>query len=385
MKIKVRANDFVVQEVADFKIKKEGNFFLYILEKVNWNTLDALKLIAKVNNIPISYLSYCGKKDRYAKTLQYITSKTNLKITTINENVKLTFIGTTDEIAKPSLIQKNNFRITIRNLKNEEVDKILKRIEEIKTFGFPNYFGEQRFGSFDKNLGFFAEKFLKAQYNGALKCLLCSIHSEDNREEKDRKKLFFNHWGDFQELKKIAKTNIEKKCFDLLINKPKGFLNAIHLYPEEEISMAFSAYQSYLWNNILKKIISELNYNKKIYIKGWAYPAYRVLKDNDLDKLKNLLIPVPGIKPVFHNEDIEKIYESVLNEEGLYQARFSMRKYRKVIPKSYLRQGIVIPENLTILHTGDDEIYENKKFMKIYFSLPKGSYATTLLKTLELE
>lgn len=384
MKIKVRPDDFIVEEVADIKINNSGKYFLYILEKVNWNTLDAIKQIAKVNKIPQSLLSYCGKKDRYAHTFQYITSTTRLSTEKINDNIKITYLGKTNENAVPSLIQKNKFTLKIRDISDEDIKKITQRIEEIKKYGFPNYFGDQRFGSYDKNFGFFGEKFLKAQYNGALKCLLCSIHSEDDKSTKDRKRLFFQNWGDFDKLKDFAKTKLEKNIFQILNEKPKGFLNAIHIYPTEEISMAFSAYQSYLWNNMLKKLLLNLGSNYKISIKEWLYPIYKTLPDDEFKNLKNLIIPTPGIKPFFSNDYTEKIYDEVLKEEGLYQARFSQRKYRKVIIKSFPHNAIVIPEDIIVLQEGEDELYKGKKFITLSFSLPKGSYATVLIKTLEV-
>ncbi len=382
MKIKVKPEDFIVEEVAHFKLSNNGKYYLYRLFKSGWNTLDALRVVARNNKIDLYALSYCGKKDRYADTIQYITSPIQLSIAEINKNIKLEYVGRTDEKASPMLIEGNKFKIKLRNLKKDDEKKILRRLEEIKTFGFPNYFGEQRFGSYDKNLGFFAEKFLKAHYNGALKVLLCSIHSQDGKEEKERKRFFLKNWGDFGLLIKYAKTDFEKRIFSTLLEKPKGFLNAIHEYPIEEISMAFSAYQSYLWNKMLSRILEKFC-DLKLTIKEWLYPTYDILSKEQFDILKNLSIPVPGIKPGFPSEDVERVYEEVLSEEGLYQARFNMRKYRKVIIKSFMRDAIVIPKNLSILGFSDDEIYCGKKAFTFEFILPRGSFATVMLKSIE--
>jgi tRNA pseudouridine13 synthase len=382
MKIKVKSEDFIVEEVAHFKLSSNGKYYLYKLFKSGWNTLDALKRVAKKNNISLNALSYCGKKDRYADTIQYITSTSKLNILEISENIRVEYVGRTDEKASPMLIEGNKFQIKLRNLKNDDEKKILKRIEEIKTFGFPNYFGEQRFGSYDKNLGFFAEKFLKAHYNGALKTLLCSIHSQDGKEEKERKRFFLKNWGNFDLLIKYAKTDLEKTIFSILLEKPKGFLNAIHEYPVEEISMAFSAYQSYLWNKMLAKILEKFC-DFKLPIKEWLYPSYHVLNKEQFYVLEKLSIPVPGIKPGFPTEDVERVYEEVLNEEGLYQARFNVRKYRKVIMKSFMRDAIVIPKDVKVLGFSGDEIYRGKKAFTFEFILPRGSFATVLLKSIE--
>ncbi len=384
MKIKVKPEDFIVKEFADFKLKPDGKNFLYLLEKTNWNTLDAIRLIAKKNQVNPSKINYCGKKDRYAKTIQYVTCGQRLKNENINENIKISLLGRTDNLASPAKITKNQFIIKIRDINLNKIEELKYRIREVEQCGFPNYFGDQRFGSYDKNLGFFAEKFLKAQYNGALKSLLCSIHSEDDKATKDRKRLFFEKWGDFKSLKDYAKTRLERDIFQILSAKPKAFLEAVHSYPIEEISMAFSAYQSYLWNNMLAKVIEDFGFNKKIPIKGWQYPIYINISKEKLSLLKKIIIPTPGIKPVFYDEYIEKVYDAVIKEEKLYQARFSLRKYRKVIIKSFPRSALVIPEGLTILKEEKDDIYRDKVAITISFSLPKGSYATVLIKSLEV-
>lgn len=382
MKIKVRSQDFLVEEISDFKITSIGKYNLYKLFKSNWNTLDAIKIVAKKNKLPLEKFSYCGKKDRYADTIQFITTPVKLEVEKISDKIYLEYVGKTDVKASPSLIKGNRFKVIIRDLSEKDLGRIEKRVNEIRVFGFPNYFGDQRFGSYDKNLGFFGEKFLKAHYNGALKCLICSIHSQDSKEEKERKKFFLKNWGNFKLLLENAKTNLEKKVFSILLEKPKGFLNAIHEFPVEEISMAFSAYQSHLWNKMLAKYIERFC-DFKIPIKEWLYPTYKIISNKEeFNHLKSVKLPTHGIKPGFPDEEIEKIYEEILQEEGLYQAKFSMRKYRKVIFKSFMRDAIVIPENLELKNIFEDEIYKGKKAIDIEFMLPRGSFATVLLKNL---
>jgi tRNA pseudouridine13 synthase len=379
MKIKVKPEDFIVEEIADFKVTKNGKYYLYKLFKTGWNTIDAIKRIARSNNIAYKKISYCGKKDRHAKTIQFITVEDRVNNEIFNDNIFLTFQGMTDNEASPSLIKGNKFVVRIRDVEGSKVDLIKDRVEKIKEFGFPNYFGDQRFGSYDKNLGFCGEKLLKGHYNGALKCLLCSIHSQDDKEEKARKRFFFENWGKFDRLEKFARTDIEKRIFRILIQKPKGYLDALHEYPVDEISMALSAYQSFLWNNMLAKFIEPYG-DFKIPIKGWLYPSYKTLSKEGYNYLNNLELPTHGIKPGFPDERIEDIYNQVLADEGLYQAKLSMRKYRKVILKSFMRNAIIVPKDLIILDILDDDIYKGKKSITLSFTLPRGSFATILLK-----
>lgn len=73
IKVKVKPEDFIVEEVADLPLQKDGNFRVYLLRKRGWNTVDILKMLSRKFSIPHSYFSYGGKKDKYAFTSQYIT------------------------------------------------------------------------------------------------------------------------------------------------------------------------------------------------------------------------------------------------------------------------------------------------------------------------
>lgn len=384
MKIKVLPEDFVVKEQLHLKnLLSGGDYHIYLLHKIHWNTLDAIFFISSANKIPPSHIHYAGKKDKHAHTYQYISVyKTKLKTDSQNSRLKLTYIGSSNRHISPKDIAGNNFHITLRNIKKEDCQSIAKRTEEVKKYGFPNYFGEQRFGSFDPEFGFFAEKMIKGHYNGALKSILCSIYEGDSKIIKDKKRHFKENWGNFEKCLEFADRKVEKKIFELLIENKKAFLSAIHLINEHDISIFFSAYQSYLWNKILSKLIEE-NLEKIDYIKikCWQLPMYRTLEQN-LDKLREIYIPTPGIEPKFTGDDIKQLYDSVLATEGIHQRKLSLRKYRKKILKSFQREAIVIPSDIKIESIDDDEIYAKTKKIVLSFALPRGSFATTLIKCL---
>jgi tRNA pseudouridine13 synthase len=73
IKVKVKPEDFIVEEIADVPMSSTGDFCVYRLQKRGWNTVDVLKNLSKKLNLPSSDFSYGGKKDKYALTSQYIT------------------------------------------------------------------------------------------------------------------------------------------------------------------------------------------------------------------------------------------------------------------------------------------------------------------------
>lgn len=215
MKIKVKEEDFIVEEIANIPFKKKGKFKIYLLEKKGFNTIDVLLKISKILKIPLNKISYGGKKDRYGITRQYISIEGE-KIKEIEEkSFSLKFIGEAEREMGPDLIEGNFFDIKIRDIENSE-EKIKKEIENLKEKGFVNYFDDQRFGSFSKKDGFIAEKILKKHYNGALKIYLTNIYPGDKREEKERKRFFLENWKNWDACLGKAKTNFERTAFRIL-------------------------------------------------------------------------------------------------------------------------------------------------------------------------
>ncbi|HCR38684.1 MAG TPA: tRNA pseudouridine(13) synthase TruD, partial [Synergistaceae bacterium] len=59
----------------------------------------------------------------------------------------------------------------LRDLDAPESEVIGKRLEEVKLFGFANYFDDQRFGDVSGGGVFPGEMIVKRRYGEALKCI----------------------------------------------------------------------------------------------------------------------------------------------------------------------------------------------------------------------
>ncbi|GAV23580.1 pseudouridine synthase [Carboxydothermus pertinax] len=385
MKLKVKPEDFIVKEEITVPILKEGSFKLYLLEKRFWNTLDALQRLAAENGLKLSEIGYGGKKDRYGHTFQYITVQASKNLSTREKNLNLTHIGYLNTPLSPVLIAGNHFEITLRALSGEEGNNLLKRAEQVKKYGFPNYFDDQRFGSYDKEQGFFAKKLLLGHFNGALKIYLTSIYPEESREAKERKKFFAANWGNWEECLKEAKTRIEREIFGFLMSSPKNFPGALNLIPKEQLSLYFAAYQGYLYNNLLKEILISQGIGLRAYPGAVEdYLFYLTLPRKAFNYLKSLMLPTAAQKVHFPNEEVRREYLKVLERERLKSGDFNLRKIRKVYFKSFLRPAVVIPEGFYIGNLLKDELYHGKHKLELKFFLPRGSYATMLIKALNV-
>ena len=378
--IKAKPQDFIVEEIAKLPLVNKGAFGVYLLAKSGRNTVELLHELSRRLRIPAAAFSYGGRKDRHAQTCQYITIKSG-RIPEIGEkSYSLKFIGFMRRPMSPDLIAANKFAVVVRRLSEKEAQGACAEIETVNRFGYPNYFDDQRFGSFDSRQGFLAQKVLKGEYNGALKIYLTSTNPDDTGKERERKHYIFEHWKDWEICSAHAAGVFEKEAFDFLKKYPTKFLEVLKRISPQELTSYISAYQAYLWNEMARRIVSldSAGSYKKHEGAAGEYIFYAQLKDSSLSKL---ILSVPGPKAKIDNERYREIYEKVLEDNGIKSASFNKMKLRQAYFKSFPRQLIVRPQEVNFC-VDSDEIYNDKKKLILKFTLGRGSFATMFIKRL---
>ena len=100
--------------------------------------------------------------------------------------------------------------------------------------------------------------------------------------------------------------------------------------------------------------------------------------------MSELNLPLPSARLHLDPGPILDLYEKVLGEQGL-----SLRELRVKYPRDSFfskgeRQAIVKPRHLKLTRTGEDDLNAGRHRMVLEFVLPRGSYATILVKRLTL-
>ncbi|MDI3480935.1 MAG: tRNA pseudouridine13 synthase [Tepidanaerobacteraceae bacterium] len=385
MKIKVTPEDFIVRERIDLKYTSGGRYRIYRLKKRHWNTMDALLYIARENRIPMAIIGSGGRKDRHAVTYQYISVPREHELKFQHPNVELAFEGFADDFVSPAILLGNYFELTLRKIKPEEKGPIEQRLKQINACGFPNYFDDQRFGSIQNPDEILAERIIKKHYSGALKLYFTTIHPEDKKEEKERKKKITELWGNFQEILPLCRTKVEREIMEILVQgkSKKHLIEAINAIPKESLSMHFSAYQSFLWNMVLQRMILDCT-DELFKIKGkiMDYHFYKALTPENLKHLKKMEIPTVSSRIPKTLPHIDRAISEVLSERQVKPSDFNLKKIRKSFFKSFMRSAVVFPEDMYIGPFESDDIYPGFVKFQLKFALPPGSFATMLVKAI---
>lgn len=396
-RIKVLPEDFIVKEKISLNVlesSKEQNiedkYYLYELKKINWNTMDILIRIAKENQIPLREIQYGGKKDRYAETYQYITSKKLLNLPDkYKEKVELKLLGITDKPMGANRIVENEFTITIRSVQEKELEKFHTNFEFIKNYGFINYYDDQRFSSFSSDKGIPAFYLLVKDYESFIKYYLTGKFNTESKDAKDRKYEIEKQWGDWEKCLNISKTNLEKKIFQYLIeNKEKQnpFYDCLNFLPTEEIRFMLSILQGFIWNHCITNLISQnVKEENIIFFKNRVGNFAFFLKDEKLPFNEFPLIHHKLYEQKVYSPHFKKVLEYIQNNYLLRSEPIDLNIQIKNQKLAFgFRKIKLIPKNFQILEIKNDDKYDNRKMIRLYFTLNSGAYATMLIKRLLL-
>jgi tRNA pseudouridine13 synthase len=111
------------------------------------------------------------------------------------------------------------------------------------------------------------------------------------------------------------------------------------------------------------------------------YLFYDFTDEKDSAFWLKTFIPTVSSKMKIEGGGIKKIWEDVLAQNCLKAPMFNLTKIRQAYFKSALRPAAVIPTDLTA-KMEPDEIHAGRMRISLKFFLPRGSFATMLIKRL---
>ncbi|WGO83080.1 tRNA pseudouridine(13) synthase TruD [Arsenophonus apicola] len=153
--IKLTAEDFIVRENLGFLPEGEGEHLMVYVRKKGCNTQFVAEQLARFVGISPRSVSYAGLKDRQAVTEQWFCL--HLPGKEDPDFSQFLLAGCEILLAKRQKrklrigsLKGNDFELTVRQISDQQA--VETRLQQIRTLGVANYFGEQRFGRAGNNL-----------------------------------------------------------------------------------------------------------------------------------------------------------------------------------------------------------------------------------------
>lgn len=388
MKVKQQPDDFRVDEVTDVVPDEGGDFALYRLDKTGWTTPDALAAIRRRWQLDWRRVSYGGLKDRHAVTSQFLTVYRGPQRNLSHERITVTYLGQRREPFTSADIRANRFAITLRSLSAQDVDRIVEAVDEVIRAGLPNYFDDQRFGSVGEKREFVAREMVFGRFERALWLALAAPYEFDRADARREKELLRSRWGDWPGLKALLPRGHARSLVDYLVSHPTDFKGAVARLRPELQGLYLSAYQSYLWNRMLAEWLVRTFTPEKLVeidLKLGRVPAPVRVPQEKLGEWKSLTLPLPSarLKPD-PTAAWAEIVEAVLREEGLTLPELKIKGLQKPFFSKGERDGCILLAACEH-QPGPDELHPGRQKLLMRFELPRGSYATMLVKRVTRE
>ena len=329
-RIKQVPEDFLVSEESAIKPGKQGRYAYFRLWKREYTTQRAAEHIADFLRLPVKDIGFAGAKDKEAITEQAISVRngsSKLVEHFKSDDIRLTFLGYGDSPISLGDLKGNRFEIIIRNL---------ERAPEKAGF-IINYFDDQRYSTNNAQIG---ELFLRGKFENA-----CRLMDEE-------------------------------PVNGFLEMEPKNFVGALHTIPFRTLQLYIHAYQSLLFNQAVSEYL-HCKYKPGELVKVPYTHGELVFPEK---RPKDMRFPLIGFSAEYPEKDIEMIYARLLKKDGLEERNFIIRAFPELSSEGNSRDLVVEPQDLKIGRLEDDDLNMGKKKCEVSFSLPKGSYATMVIK-----
>jgi tRNA pseudouridine13 synthase len=399
MKLKQHPDDFRVEEITTVAPGDEGTFAFYRLEKRGWSTPDALAAVRRRWQVEPQRLSYGGLKDRHAWTTQYLSINHGPRRGLNHQQITLTYLGQLWAPYTSQDVAANRFRLTLRDLAPAERAGMEGRLQQVAAEGVPSYFDDQRFGSVpltptplprgERGRGegegaeFIARLLVRGQFEEALKLALAGPYEHDRGEQKREKRILLTYWGNWEVCKEKLPRGHPRSLVDYLRVHPGDFRGAVARLRPELRGLYLSAYQSHLWNRLLARWLRQHcrpEQLRPVALRLGEVPFHTGLDPEQRAALASLQLPLPSARLKMDESDpLYPLVREVLAEESLELRDLQVRGVREMFFSRGERAALCVPDGLTA-EFAEDEMHPRRLKAVLAFELPRGCYATLIVK-----
>lgn len=377
MQIKKLPEDFLVEEQVNLP-GQHGPYAYYRVEKRNLSTLSVRDEMAARLKVTPSYLAFPSLKDKSAIAVQYTSVRKRAAETLEGRGFTAQRIGWGSRALRPGDLQGNRYTLMIRDLDARQAAAIGPMLQSLGEIGLPNYFDDQRFGSFSTE-GFIGKAILMRDAERAVWLYLAGPMAGDTREIRAFKRLVRTHWGQWGFLLHQApQPSNFRSVLTFLKDQPQNHRKALNLIHDRLLSIYLVAFQSWIWNRILGDYLHRLGYAQpEIMITGLDFPLPESLPDD----VTQMRLSMPNLTVRYPDALLPSV-EAVLNAEGMTLEDFKARILRRVYLPKGERPVWYKPQECAAGDPQADVTNPGQWAVPVSFSLAPGQYATLLIKAM---
>jgi tRNA pseudouridine13 synthase len=296
--------------------------------------------------------------------------------------LRLEYVGQAGRPIHARDIVANRFVVVLRDLTDEALASAIAALDAIAACGLPNYFDDQRFGSLGESGEFLARPWCLGDYERALWLALAESNVHDDATEREQKRILREHWNDWPRAKELLARSHRRSIVTYLADKPGDFRRALALVRQDLRSIWLAAFQSHLWNQLLAAVVRDAarpDQLTSLTIGCRELPFFMSLGGEQTERLSQTMLPLPSARLHLDEGPLKALYDEVLAREGLELRQVRVKYPRDAFFSKGDRRAVFRPGELSHAAAADD-IYPSRQKLTLRFTLPRGSYATILVK-----
>jgi tRNA pseudouridine13 synthase len=376
--IKHGSEGFVVSELVDESLDislsydEKHRYPLYVLEKQDIDSNHALFEIERELHMRLRVM---GIKDAKAVTTQYAGMERvmrNPPAELRSRHTRLTLRGFTKHPLEKRFLAGNKFEIRIYNVRSSDLSGFVPQISKVG-----NFYGLQRFGSERLVTHLVGREIVKRNFTQAVELLLSYTTEFDSQMSREIRNRCADPRNYQQVLKMLPRgMDIERQVLSALV-AGRNAIAALRAVPITIRRLFVQAYQAYIFNRCLSRAIMggedllQSQDGDLCFEMEGLITFGRIIKYNPHSNTKL----VPAIRMAGYSFQpgkgrFENITRAILHEEEIVPKDFYIKEMQELSHQGGFRQASL---------WCTDFWYEQDP-LRVSFKLPKGSYATTLLR-----
>jgi len=386
MKLKQRVGDFRVRELLqrDYLVE-QGEHRVYRVTKRKLTSDEAARILADEAGVAPSEVQLAGLKDRQGLTIQYMSVARGREVRLQTAELRVEPAGFARNALTSEHSLGNAFELTVRALRRDDLPGLRANLPLMREYGTLNYFDDQRFGNLTHGQGWIFKELCLGRHEQALRALLGARSPRDDERHRHFKEGLERHWGDWRECRDVAgRFGAHHSVFERLTKSPHDFAGAFEHIATRLKLIHLYAWQSHLWNRALVELVRGLLPPEEcvpLPSEEGVLLAYRRAPPAAL--LARATFPLPGERlDDVRDPELRRLFEVVLEQEGLRAEQMSAAGVSGFALKGEERELFLRPGHLRVRPPEPDTLNPNLWAVRVRFELPRGSYATLVVKRL---
>ena len=371
--------DFKVEEIPLYPCSGEGEHLYLWIEKTGITTYDLIHQLARQLNIRERDIGYSGLKDAQALTRQMVSipfsTLDQLGNLTLNR-AKILKIDRHGNKLRLGHLSGNRFTITLRDTIKDPLSRVEVILAQLKNQGVPNLFGEQRYGILG-NSAQLGRLLLQRDFTAFAREFIGdpALIRDSAWQQVARQYRADNIKG---ALTALPKQMQNERLLLQALSTGKSHRTAVFSLPHKLLRLFLSATQSQLFDQLLLRRLPHLNqlWDGDIAVKHANGACFRV-EETTTEQLRANSFEISPSAPLFGHKVL-----LASGKQGTEELKVLQKNSLKLNDWK-LDRGLTMPGSrrpLRIPLTEVEIIDQTKRSLTLRFSLPKGSYATSLLR-----